>query len=127
MTVHAAASAGASRVLVVEDELLVAMLIEDYLSDLGYHVIGPAMKLDRAMDLAGMADLDFAVLDINLGQKLSFPVADILRSRNIPFIFATGGMRDTPAEHYPDAIVLPKPFNLADLERALGTAQLHLV
>ena len=78
------------RVLVVEDEMMVSMLIEDMLSDLGCAVVGPASRLDEAMQLASSADLDCAVLDVNLGGQPIFPHDDLLRERGRPFAFATG-------------------------------------
>ncbi|HEX5379226.1 MAG TPA: response regulator, partial [Phenylobacterium sp.] len=78
------------RVLVVEDEMMVSMLIEDMLEDLGCTVVGPASRLDEAMVLAREADLDCAVLDVNLGGQSIFPVADLLRAKGAPFAFATG-------------------------------------
>ena len=111
------------RVLVVEDEMMVSMLIEDMLTDLGCTVVGPASRLDEAIELAKTHDLDCAVLDVNLGGQPIFPLADLLRERGRPFAFATGygdaGLRDidkgTP--------VLQKPFREGDLARVL--AELH--
>lgn len=121
------APARAARVLVVEDELLVAMLIEDYLRDLGYEVVGPAMRLDQGLELARSEQIDFAMLDINLASDLSFPIADVLTERGIPFIFSTGGGRGRLTACHKDAITLHKPFDLSDMERALGAAHLHHV
>src|SRR3712207_2012089 len=78
------------RVLFVEDEAIVSMLIEDMLLDLGVEVVGPASRIDEAMALARDAEVEAAVLDINIGGQLTYPVADILRARGIPVIFATG-------------------------------------
>jgi DNA-binding response OmpR family regulator len=78
------------RVLVVEDEMMVSMLIEDMLSDLGCEVIGPASRLDEAIALANESELDCAVLDVNLGGQPIFPLADLLREKGAPFAFATG-------------------------------------
>src|SRR5436305_12924447 len=78
------------RVLVVEDEMMVSMLIEDMLSDLGCTVVGPASRLDEAMELARADGLDCAVLDVNLGGQPIFPLADLLRQQRRPFAFATG-------------------------------------
>jgi CheY-like chemotaxis protein len=108
------------RVLVVEDEMMVSMLIEDMLSDLGCVVVGPAARLDEAMELARTQEIDCAVLDVNLGGQPIFPLADQLRELGRPFAFATGygdaGIRDedrgTP--------VLQKPFREGDLARVLG-------
>lgn len=107
------------RVLVVEDEMLVAMLIEDMLTDLGFEVVGPAMRLEAAMPLATEAELDFAVLDVNLGDRKSFPVAEILRKRGVPFIFATGYGRRGVEESFKDVLTLSKPFESHQLQRAL--------
>lgn len=108
------------RVLVVEDEMMVSMLIEDMLSELGCEVVGPAARLDEAMELARTADLDCAVLDVNLGGQSIFPLADLLRARGAPFAFATGygdaGLRDVDR----GTPVLQKPFRENDLARVLG-------
>src|ERR1700712_5569477 len=108
------------RVLVVEDEMMVSMLIEDMLSDLGCHVVGPAARLDEAMELARTTELDCAVLDVNLGGQPIFPLADLLRELGRPFAFATGygdaGLRDVDK----GTPVLQKPFREGDLARVLG-------
>jgi CheY-like chemotaxis protein len=108
------------RVLVVEDEMMVSMLIEDMLSDLGCVVVGPAARLDEAMELARASEFDCAVLDVNLGGQPIFPLADLLRERGRPFAFATGygdaGLRDADR----GTPVLQKPFREGDLARVLG-------
>jgi DNA-binding response OmpR family regulator len=102
------------RVLVVEDESLIAMLVEDVLLDLGCDVT-VAMRLDRGLELARRTDIEVAVLDINLGEGCSYPIADVLRERGIPFAFATGyGARGVDAG-YRDVPVLQKPYRPADL------------
>lgn len=110
------------RVLVVEDEMLVAMLMEDYLDELGYEVVGPAMRLDRALKTAAEENFDFAILDINLAGEKSFPVADLLRARGVPFIFATGYGVAGLTEAHRDAVVLQKPFRIEDLQQAMERA-----
>jgi CheY-like chemotaxis protein len=111
------------RVLVVEDEMMVSMLIEDMLTDLGCTVIGPASRLDEAMEIAEQNGLDCAVLDVNLGGQPIFPLADLLRERGRPFAFATGygdaGLRDVDR----GSPVLQKPFREGDLARVLGELQ----
>ena len=108
------------RVLVVEDEMMVSMLIEDMLGDLGCTVVGPASRLDEAIALVDGAELDCAVLDVNLGGQPIFPLADILRAKGAPFAFATGygdaGLRDEDR----GSPVLQKPFREGDLARVLG-------
>ena len=108
------------KVLVVEDEMMVSMLIEDMLAELGCEVVGPASRLDEAMALAREAEVDCAVLDVNLGGQPIFPVADLLRERGRPFAFATGygdaGLREADK----GTPVLQKPFREGDLARVLG-------
>ena len=115
------------RVLVVEDEMMVSMLIEDMLDDLGCTVVGPASRLDEALALAGEAELDCAVLDVNLGGQSIFPLADFLRAKGAPFAFATGygdaGLRDVDK----GSPVLQKPFRETDLARVLGLLKAALV
>ena len=107
------------KVLVVEDEMLVSMLVEDMLSDLGCLVVGPAAELEEAMHLAQNADIDLALLDVNLGGKPIFPVADALKARGVPFAFASGYGEAGLSEDHRGASVLQKPFREADLARAL--------
>ena len=86
------------RVLVVEDEALIAMFIRDYLMGAGYDVVATAGSLPQALALAQTLDLEAAVLDVNLRGDLSFPVAELLAQRNIPFVICTGyDTRNFPA------------------------------
>ena len=110
------------RILIVEDEMLVAMNIEDMLLDLGHEVAGLASRLEPALSLAQEAEFDLAMLDVNLAGQSSFPVAKILAGRGIPFLFATGYGAKGIAEPYRAYPVLQKPFRAQDLERALGRA-----
>jgi DNA-binding response OmpR family regulator len=108
------------RVLVVEDEAMIAMLLEDMLTDLGYEVAGIAHHLDDAMQAAKYADIEFAILDINLNGEASFSVAEILRARSIPFIFATGYGTAARRVDFSDTPVLEKPFNVKGLADAIN-------
>ncbi len=110
------------RVLIVEDEMLVAMNIEDMLLALGHEVAGIAGRLAPALAPAGEGEFDLAMLDVNLAGEASFPVADVLRGRGIPFVFATGYGRGGIAEGYRSAPVLQKPFRRSDLSEAPAAA-----
>ena len=98
------------KVLIVEDEALIAMLFEDMLSDFGCDVVGPAMNVRQAMEVAQSAAIDAAVLDVNLNGESSFPVATLLETRGVPFVFSSGyGASGLPPE-WQDRPTLPKPF-----------------
>jgi CheY-like chemotaxis protein len=103
------------RVLIVEDEMLLAMNIEDMLLDQGHEVAGIASRLGPALALARDGAFDVAMLDVNLAGDRSFPVADLLIERGIPFLFATGYGLDGIDEKYRDRPVIQKPFRAADL------------
>jgi CheY-like chemotaxis protein len=110
-------------VLLVEDEAMIAMLLEDMLGDLGCEVVGPAYALARALELAqGDAQIDVAILDVNIAGRPVFEVADALRVRGVPMIFSSGygghGLRDIDQ----GAPVLAKPFRAGDLADALRLA-----
>ena len=109
------------RVLIVEDEIMVALLLEDLLAEFGYEVAGVASRLEEAMARAEAPDFAAAVLDVHLNGRDVFPLADRLAELNLPFIFATGyGARGIPARHA-GRPVLQKPFLPGDLERALSS------
>ncbi len=107
------------KVLVVEDEMMVSMLIEDMLSDLGCEVVGPASRLDEAIALANEAELDCAVLDVNLGGQPIFPLADLLREKGAPFAFATG-YGDAGAPLGFDAPIIRKPYDVTQVAAAVA-------
>ena len=110
------------RILVVEDELMIRMLLEDMLGELGYTVAAEAARIEEALEAAKNADFDIAILDVNLnGQPIS-PVADALVARGMPFVFATGyGERGLP-EPYRDRPTLKKPFQMDGLKQMLQSA-----
>ena len=110
----------AKRVLIVEDEGLLALHLEDLLTALGHEVVGQAMRIDMALKLAREIEIDFAVLDINVAGTKSFPVADILRHRGIPFAFATGYGAEGLMDGYRDFPALRKPYTQEDLERTIA-------
>jgi DNA-binding response OmpR family regulator len=110
------------RVLIVEDEAMISMLIEDMVLDFGSEIVGPASKIDQAMALAQGERLDAAILDVNVDGEAVFCVAETLIDRGVSVIFATGyGTRGLP-ERFRDTPVLAKPFSYADLAATLQTA-----
>src|SRR5215475_4488634 len=109
------------RVLVVEDEYLVAILIEEILESAGCIVMGPIPRLREALDAVDHNDYDAAVLDVNLAGERINPVADALSERNVPFLFVTGyGANALPSE-YAKRPHICKPFRMAELLGALSS------
>ncbi len=106
------------RVLLVEDEAIIAMTAEDMLAELGCVVVATAATLAEALDAADRDDFDLCLLDINLNGVESLPVADRLREAGRPFVFTTG--YGTAAAK--GAPVVAKPYRLSDLEEAMLTA-----
>jgi CheY-like chemotaxis protein len=114
------------RILVVEDEAIIAMMVEEMLIGLGASVVGPAPSIPAARNLIETAAIDAAVLDVNIRSDRIDPIAELLRSRRIPFVFATGyGAGASSAKR--DELVLEKPYTadrlLGALTLALGGAQ----
>ena len=107
------------RILIVEDEALVSMMVEEEFLDAGAEVIGPACSLDEALQLteAAVADggLSAAVLDINLAGEAVWPVADRLAALGVPFVFSTGYENDRSADHHAEAPRFVKPFEIDTL------------
>jgi DNA-binding response OmpR family regulator len=111
------------RILVVEDEVLIAVMVEDMLSDLGTTVIGPAATISDAMALAEAEDIDAAILDVNVRGVRIDPVAEVLRARSIPVLFATG-YGEVKLLNGQQATVIDKPYSreklLHGLEQIFG-------
>jgi DNA-binding response OmpR family regulator len=110
------------RVFVVEDESMVTMLIEDTLADIGCEVIGSASRFEEAIAKAKSLSFEVAILDVNLNGQQTFPIAEALSERGIPFVWATGYSGASLPKSLPNAPLLPKPFHQRDLERALRAA-----
>jgi DNA-binding response OmpR family regulator len=108
------------RILVLDDEPLVSMLVEDWLTELGCEVVGPARSVKEGLDFAGKAALDGAILDVNLGGEYSYSVANVLKIKGIPFAFATGDGSIDAAAGFADPILLSKPFNFEGVKAVLG-------
>lgn len=113
------------RAMIVEDETLVLFNLEDILGELGWTIAGQAMRLADAEKLAAEIETpDVAILDVNLGGKPVFPVAQILADRGVPLLFATGyGSAGLPPE-WQDRPVIVKPYGLSDVSRALDSLTL---
>jgi CheY-like chemotaxis protein len=107
------------RVLVVEDEPLTGMLLEELLLIFGARIVGPATHLDQALLMARFEAVDVAILDINIDGHLSYPVADLLRDRGIPYVFATGYGRGILAPQYAGTPLIEKPYRAEQLHDAL--------
>ncbi|GEO43001.1 response regulator [Skermanella aerolata] len=117
MTTHNLAGC---RILVVEDELLIAVMIEEALQDLGCVVVGPAAKLDDALRLAREETLDGAVLDVTIRGGRVYPVTECLRARGIPFVLASGYGDWALPEDLQDHARLTKPFTADELEKHIS-------
>ncbi|WP_315704123.1 MULTISPECIES: response regulator [unclassified Bradyrhizobium] len=106
-------------VFLVEDEVMIRMMVADMLEELGYTVVAEAGEIGEAMRLAESTYFDVAILDVNVNGKVISPVADVIKARNRPFIFATGyGSAGLP-EEYRDRPALQKPFQLETLSKAI--------
>jgi CheY-like chemotaxis protein len=116
------ASLKALRVLVVEDEMLVAMELEEALRSFGCLVVGPASRIRHALQLASEAEIDAAVLDVNVAGEKVFPVAEVLARRGVPFVFATGYGAAGIDGAFRDRPILQKPYPEAALAGALVDA-----
>lgn len=107
-------------ILVVEDEMLVRMMMEDMLTDLGCESVSGAGSVDQGLALIDAQVFDVAFLDMNLSGNKSFPLADALAARGVPFAFSTGYSGQDMRDGYRDRPVLQKPFQIEQLARVLA-------
>jgi CheY-like chemotaxis protein len=120
-----ARDAAGLRVLLVEDEIMIALLVEEILAEFGHTVVGPASRVDRALELVASEAIDVAILDVNIDDKDVYPVAEALAARGIPFMFVSG--YGTLPERFRDRPRLTKPFRqraLLELLVKLGDERL---
>jgi len=108
------------KVLIIEDESIVAMMIEDLIVDMGHEVVGTAGRLEQALSLAQETAVDFAIVDVNLNGEHTYPVAEALKTRGVPFVFATGYGASGLKDEWKGSAVLQKPFQPEELARAIG-------
>ena len=111
-----------TRVLVVEDEAMIRLLLGDMLNDLGYTMAAEAGRLDEALAAAKAGEFDIAILDVNLDGQPITPVADLLVERGVPFVFVSGYARRGIPEAHSTIPLLQKPFQADGLARALAAA-----
>lgn len=110
------------RVLVVEDESLVAMLLETILEDMGCETVGPAATIDEGLRLAADERIDAALLDVNVSGRQVFPIAEALKDRGVPFVFSTGYGEGGLPDEWRGHATLQKPFTEAAVRAALMQA-----
>jgi CheY-like chemotaxis protein len=118
----AAPASTAKRIFVVEDELMIRMLLQDMLEELGYTVAAQAGHIDEAMEAAKSGEFDVAILDVNLNGAAILPVADALAARGTPIVFATGYGETGLPEPHRGRPTLRKPFQLDGLRQMLQQA-----
>ena len=111
-----------ARVLVVEDEAAISMLLEDMLDDFGCKIVGPAARLTTALEMAQNETYSVAILDVNVAGEPIYPVAEAIVQRNLPIVFSTGYGGAGIREPFRDRPVVQKPFSQADLKRTLISA-----
>lgn len=114
------------RVLVIEDEMLILMMIEDMLADLGCESVTVASKIGPAISLVEGQEFDTAMLDLNLNGIESYPIADALTMRDVPYFFSTGNGLTNVKDGYRDQDVLNKPFTFEQLSNTLSRSLLRL-
>jgi len=111
----------ARRVMIVEDEALVALVLADHLTEFGLSVVGPCASVAEATAALEANDLDAAILDVNLGKELVYPVAELLADRGIPFVFVTGYGPESIDNRFAHAAVLEKPVERDFLRNIFGS------
>jgi DNA-binding response OmpR family regulator len=100
-----------ARILIVEDEPLIALMLEDWLTEMGHQPVGPADSIDQALEILDSAQVDAAILDINIRSRRSDSVADVLLARGTPLAFATGGSSEAVGERFAGVPTVRKPYD----------------
>ena len=115
-------SLAGTRVFIVEDEALILFSLQDMLEDLGCEVVASALRIDDALAMGGTLAFDIAILDVNVAGERIDPVADLLASRGVPFVFASGYNRASLPRAHRERTLVAKPYRAAELQVALGVA-----
>ena len=111
------------RILVVEDEYLIAMDLQIFLDEFGVVVVGPVPSVEQAMALIrSVPGIEAAVIDVNLGGEMAYPVADVLIEQHIPFVFTSGYAEGKQLERYPEIPACKKPYGMQELANVLAGA-----
>jgi len=108
------------RILVVDDEPLISMMVEDWLTELGYEVVGPACSVQDGLNLADSQPLDGAILDLKLGDEYCYPLANALHARGVPLAFATGAGDVPEGSAFDNPLLLAKPFDFEGMKAILS-------
>ena len=111
------------RFMILDDEAIIAVDLAGMLQDLGHSVVAMANRVPGAMEFAKHGELDMAILDINVHGCVSFPLAEVLQTRGVPFIFASGYGERGLIDGFRDALVLTKPYGVDDLTTAVAKAR----
>jgi CheY-like chemotaxis protein len=109
-------------ILVVEDEPLIAMMLEDFLESLGHRVHATCDSVRQAIEVVDQGGFELAILDVNLKGESVWPVAKQLRDKTIPFVLATGGHVEPPPAEFGDAPVIEKPYTIDRVSPAIDAA-----
>ena len=108
------------RILIVDDEPMISLLLEDWLGELGHEVVGPAHNVASALALIGPGFPDAAIVDVSLRGETGYPIAERLAEQGIPFVFATGLAEGSLPPPFENASMLSKPFDSAAVEAAIA-------
>ena len=112
----------ARSILIVEDEPLIAMMLEDFLESLGHNVHGTCDNVAEALQQADRGGFDLAILDVNLKGENVWPVASLLRSQGVPFVIASGGHVDPPPAEFASVPLIEKPYTVDRVTPAIEAA-----
>jgi CheY-like chemotaxis protein len=104
-----------ARILLVEDEMILAWMLKDMLEDLGHSVVGPVSNVREALETIKTNTIDAVILDVNLNGEMSYPVADLLTTRGVPFMLSTAYRQDRLPEAYQKSHILQKPYHPSEL------------
>ena len=113
---------GARNILIVEDEPLIAMMLEDFILSLGHEVVANCDSLPTALTAVSVGGFDLAILDVNLKGESVWPVASALRDAGVPFVLATGGHVDPPPAEFRDVPLIEKPYTIDRVSPIIAAA-----